>query len=153
MMAYEGVTVRRAAFAFCRWSMAALMWLGVCLRSELAVGICACFMAANTTLTVGRAPLVMLYTWTIERIVPSSPVVIDKAGMRFGHGVATFAMGIPLLVAHLSGPGTQDAMWRVLVFVACFKTLGALGFCPASRWYSCLASGGQCCRFLRGRGE
>lgn len=151
-MTYSPISISRGGFAFCRWSMAAIMWTAALLRLEWLVAAGAVIMAINALVTVRYAPLVMLYTHTVDRLHSFGEAVVDMSGLRFAHVVAMFAMALPLVAMHVLGAGAQEMCWRVLLFVAGFKTLGALGMCPVSRWYTCLVSKGNCCSFLRGRG-
>lgn len=148
MFTYKPVTVSRGAFRFCRYSVAIMMWIAVIWRIEELVIVCAAIMALSAILTVGRAPLITLYTLTMERIYPTAPEVLDENGMRFAHTVATIFMTLPLALVY---SGQEALGWRLLAFVALFKTAGALGFCAVSRLYTCAVTGGTCCQFLKGR--
>lgn len=149
MIVYKPVSVPRNAFRFCRWSMAALIWVGVLLHSQPLVGICAGVMALSALLTVSRAPMVMLYSCTFNRLFPSPMVVLDETGMRMAHSVAAIALTVPLLMVHYGEGNLVATGWRWLFYVALFKTAGALGFCPASRMFTCMLGGGSCCGIFK----
>lgn len=148
MIGYAPVAVPRSAFRFCRVSMAALLWAGVLLRSEVLTGIVGLVMLLSAILTVRNAPMVWLYTNTLHRAFPSADDVLDKNAMRFSHAVAAVAILSPLALILLAGSAASEPAWRILLVVACFKTVGAFGFCPVSRLYGCIAGGGVCCPFL-----
>jgi hypothetical protein len=151
MIGYQPVSVSRGGFRFCRYSMAVMVWTGVIWRVEALILVCALIMAASAILTVKYAPLVWIYTKTVNRAFPSPSEVLDAGGMRLAHIVATIALGVPWAVLHFGPMSAIEPMWRVLAFVAVFKTLGALGYCPASRMFTCLLSGGgTCCPWLKG---
>lgn len=151
MFTYKPISISRGGFAFCRYSVAGALWLAVVLRIDWLVGACSAVMLLSAILTISRAPLVLLYSWTIDRVFPTAKVVVDESGMRFAQGVATLAIGVPWLALHYGSAASHESVWRILPFVAVFKTLGALGFCAVSRLFTCAISGGDCCAFLKGR--
>jgi hypothetical protein len=153
MIGYEPVSVSRNGFRFCRWSVTVMVWVGVIWHVEALILAAALIMAASAILTVRRAPMIWLWTQTVDRALPCPTEVLDASGMRLAHIVASFALGIPWAVLHLGPITATEAMWRLLVFVAAFKTLGALGYCPVSRMFTCVISGGNCCKWLKGRKE
>ena len=155
MIGYEPVSVSRNGFMFCRWSVTVMAWAGVIWRVPWLIVVSAVIMAASAILTVRRAPMISLWTWVVEHGSPHRTEVLDAGGMRFAHIVATMALGIPWAVLQFGPLASAEAMWRILIFVAAFKTLGALGFCPASRMFTCLlqGAGGNCCSWLKGRKE
>jgi len=136
----EYAIVQRNAFIFCRYSIAVLIWVALLsqnIRVLLAVFV---ILAASALLTVRRAPMIILWTWTLARIFPSEEDVLDIKGMRFAHGMGAMLALIGLsLVWH----GNPFAWWFVGVF-AILKTTSALGWCPAYKVYGCLKSGGCC---------
>jgi len=127
------------------------LWVALWLKLPVLVAISAGIMALSALFTIRYAPLVWLYTRTVERLLPSPPEVLDEHAMRFAHSVATVALVIPLVLFSLNQPTLG---WRVLALVAVFKTIGALGYCPVARMFTCLIGrGGRCCAFLGGRGD
>jgi hypothetical protein len=151
MFTYKPVTISRGGFAFCRYSVAVALWVGVLWRMDWLMSLCAVVMLLSAILTVSRAPMVLLYASTIDRLIPSAKVVVDESGLRFAQSVAAVVIGVPWLLLQFGPVGMQEAVWRFLPVVAVFKTLGALGFCAVSRLYTCAISGGDCCAFLKGR--
>jgi hypothetical protein len=147
------VPVPKNAFAFCRYSLAILLWLAFFLRTthplvaEGALITCATILALSAILTVQRAPMVALYTHTIDRAYPSQKVMLDVNAMRFAHILGTVLVGLPVALLHAGQPRMA---WSILFFVAIAKTAGAMGFCAASKLYACANGGGACCRFMRG---
>ena len=156
MITARPVPVSKGAFAFCRYSLAALLWIAFFIRHahpaialDLLV-LSAAILALSAVLTVQYAPLVALYTHTLDRIAPSPKEMLDVNAMRFAHILGTVLVSIPAI---LIATGLPHAGWAFLFFVAIAKTAGALGFCGASKLYACATSGGSCCSFLRrGRG-
>ncbi len=153
MIAIRPVSVPKGAFVFCRYSLAVLLWVAFGLRHArpaLAVGLLVVatgIMALSAVLTVKWAPLVALYSYTIDLIFPSPKEVLDINAMRFAHSLGTVLVGISLMLIAAGGPGPG---WTFLFWVAIAKTIGALGFCAASKMYGCVNRGGTCYGFLRG---
>jgi len=147
MMPYKPVSVPRGGFAFCRYGVAALLWVGYLWRQEWVIMLAAGILALSAMLGVGRAPMILLYKWTAEKIHPWRQEVLDEYGMRFAHTLGTVLLGIGLLLLHLFP--LQQTGWIFLFWVAAFKTIGAFGFCAASCMYNTLFHGSSCCSFRR----
>jgi hypothetical protein len=132
--------------------MALIVWAGVIFHIQWLLAASAAVMGLSAILTVKRAPMVMLYSWTVERLRPSEKVVLDATGLRLAHVVAVLGIGIPLAFLQWGSPESAVGAWRVLYALALFKTAGAMGFCAVSRAFTCmLGSGGSCCSFLKFR--
>lgn len=146
MLPTKPVSVPRGAFAFCRYAVMVLVWAAFWLHSkELVVGT-AIIMALSALLTVRRAPLVVFYSVTVEKILPSGMAILDEYGMRYAHLFATVVLTVSALLAYL---GALQAAWVVLFILAVAKTISAVGFCPVSKAYTCLSRGGSCCGFMK----
>ena len=146
MIAAKPVTVQRGAFIFCRTSLAVLVWLALLLQAPSIVVATAVILAASAALTVSRAPMILLYTWTAGRIWPGGFEVLDERSMRFAHGVGAVMTGICAVLLYTS----PRAGYITLVIVALAKTAGACGFCSGARLYSCVTNE-DCCTFLAKR--
>jgi len=145
MQIQEPVAVSKAAFIFCRWTMALVVWASWWFHSLALLIFAALVFTASAILNVNRAPLVWIYTATINRLLPSPEVLLDAKGMRFAHQTgAVFALACILLVLCIPLPTT----WNFVLVFAVLKTISAVGFCPASKMYQCM-TGGQCCSFLK----
>lgn len=149
MITARPVEIATNGFRFCRYAMAVLLWAAFFLKLPVLVAVGAGIMALSALFTIRYAPLVWLYSQTLERLLPGKTEVLDANAMRAAHVVATVALCLPLLAFHLK---YAPAGWMVLGFVAIFKTIGALGYCPVSRMFTCLIGrGGTCCAFLKGK--
>ena len=132
--------VQRNAFIFCRYSVAALVWVALLLQNVWVLLAVFVILAASALLTVRRAPMILLWTRTLARFFPSEEDVLDIKAMRFAHGMGAMMALIGLsLVLH----STPFAWWFVGAF-AILKTTSALGWCPAYKLWGCLAKGGCC---------
>lgn len=147
MKSCKPVPVAKGAFIFCRYSLAVLLWVALILHSEALVIATAVILALSAILTVGRAPMILLYTHTVERLFPSATEVLDQHAMRFAHTLGTVLLLIPLVLFHTP---FARAGWGFLIFVTIMKTIGALGFCAAGKMYTCMSnSNSTCCGFLK----
>lgn len=134
------VTVQQNAFLFCRYGVAAMVWAALFLESARMLALVFAIMALSALLTVRRAPMIVLWTYTLGRLIPSKDVVLDIKGMRFAHTLgAVFAL-VCLSMAYRQAPGA----WIVVTAFAVLKTLSAVGLCPAYKLYACVGSGGCC---------
>ena len=150
MKTCQPVPIARGAFAFCRYSLAILLWVALIWQLKSLVIVTGAILLLSALLTVRRAPLIVLYTWTIERLFPSAVEVLDAHAMRFAHFFGTGLLALALGLLYY--PPTVRAGWVFLLLVALAKTVGALGFCAAGRLYTCMAnSSGTCCGFLKRR--
>jgi hypothetical protein len=105
-------------------------------------------MLLSAVLKVQRAPLIVIWNITGEKLYSSPVELLDENAMRFAHGFGfvLFALDTTLLGWH----STALAGWIFLGAIATVKTIGALGFCAASKMYTCATSGGgKCCAFWR----
>ena len=103
-------------------------------------------LGASALLGVRRSPMILLWSATGHRILPTADVVLDANAMRFAHGVGALLCGVvygTLLIR------PQAGFFALLALVG-LKTVGACGFCTASKLYACAAQGG-CCASARRR--
>ena len=151
MTTYKPVPVHKRSFAFCRYSLAVLSWAALFLHSRNLVIALAVIMLLSAILKVQRAPMIVLWNFTGEKICDSPVELLDEHAMQFAHtfGFILFAIDAALLSMH----ATLLGGWIFLGVIALAKTVGALGFCAASKMYTCATnSGGKCCSFWR-RGD
>lgn len=138
------VEVTAGSFAFCRWSLALALWVALLARQPWLVGATGLVLAASAVVGVQRAPMVALWRMTGERLWPSRPSILDARPLRFAHAFGAVCCGATWLLLH-SAPRAGLVALAALVLP---KTIGAFGFCTASRLYSCAARGG-CCGLTR----
>lgn len=144
MKEMKPVNIRNGAFTFCKWTIAALLWGGLLLQNMWLVVTCFIILVLSILLKVSRAPLVFLYTHTVEKFVPSRLIVVDENAVRFAHVVGAVFAAVALILFHLVSP---LAGWIVTGLLAILKTSGAFGLCGAMKLYTCLSNpNGQCCR-------
>ena len=143
MLVCKPVTVPKGAFLFCKYALTILMWAAVIFRNKELAVVTMILLAMSAVFKVSNAPLVWFYRHTVERVWPSGGEVLDENGMCFAHGFGAVINLVSVIFLYVIN---APAGWAILFVLAVIKTLGTLGFCPASKLYGCLASGG-CCRF------
>lgn len=132
--------VQKNAFIFCRYSVAGLIWVSLLFQNIWVLLAVFVILLLSALLTVRRAPMIMLWTWTLGRVFPSEEDALDVKAMRFAHGMGAMLALIGLaMVWH----GNPLAWWFVALF-AVLKTVSAVGWCPAHKLYACLVKGGGC---------
>jgi len=145
MTKYKPVSVSKAAFAFCRYTVAILVWLSLLLRIEWLLVIVFLILATSALFKIEKAPLILLYKYTINKIIKSKEEILNENAMRFAHTMGTILSLICLLFVYF----INAPIGWVLVFVfAILKTISAFGMCPASKLYECMGNK-NCCAFIK----
>lgn len=142
----KAVKISKGAYAFCRYTIALMLWLSIILRLKELVLAAFIILLLSVILKVKRAPLIVIYTYTIDRIFPSGNVIVDEKGIRFAHTVGAVVSLICLILLYFGNPVSG---WIMTVFLAILKTSAAFGFCSALKLYQCVNGGGNCCRVGR----
>jgi len=132
--------IQRNAFIFCRYSVAVMIWGALLLQNIWVLLAVFVILALSALLTVRRAPMILLWTWTLGRIFPSEEDVLDVRAMRFAHGMGAM---MALIGVSLVWHGNPLA-WIFVGAFAVLKTTSALGWCPAYKLWGCLSQGGCC---------
>jgi len=139
------VKAPRAAFIFCRYSVAIIVWISLILQSKELFLVAFLILFLSALFGVNHAPMVLLYSFTINKIKKSSIEILNKTAMRFAHTLGAIISGIIVLVLYFSN---EKMGWILVFFFAILKSISAFGFCPASKLYSC-ATNGKCCRLSK----
>jgi hypothetical protein len=71
--------------------------------------------------------------------------ILNVKAMRFAHILGSILSGACVVLLY---SGLNYAGWILTGILAVMKTISALGFCPASKLYVCMSSGG-CCSLSR----
>jgi len=138
------IVVPQAAFNFCKYTVASIFWVALIFQSKLLVIVGFFILLLSALLKVKNAPLVFLYTYTINKLYPSKSEILDENGVRFAHIVGTIISGIAILFLYFIHPLTG---WILTGVLAVLKTSASFGFCGAMKLYGCLNNpNGQCCR-------
>jgi protein-S-isoprenylcysteine O-methyltransferase Ste14 len=140
-MGPEVVQVPRPAFAFCRISLTAMLWVALYFHSVWMVAAVTAILGLSVILKVQRSPMIQLYQQTVLRIFPTPHYVfLDVPAMRFAHGMGA-VMSLAVMAAMLANPPVG---WYCLAAFCLLKTTAAFGFCPASKLFICMRKGGCC---------
>lgn len=145
MRKFKPVSVPKAAFVFCRYSIAIMIWIAFFLRLKWLIAFVFVILAASAILKVGRAPMILLYSYTINKIIPSKTELLEEKSMRFAHTLGSILALICLIFLYIV---SDKVGWAIVFLFAILKTISAFGFCPASKLYSC-AMNGSCCAFIK----
>jgi hypothetical protein len=146
MSEFKPVTISKGAFAFCRYTIAAMIWAALLFQIRELVFAGFIILLLSYLLKVKRAPLIVLYSLTIDKLVPSNKIVVDEKGIRFAHLVGTVFCGICcILLYYVNIP----VGWALTFLLAIMKTSAAFGFCSALKLYGCMTGGSSCCRMGR----
>ena len=141
---FKPVQILKHAFWFCKYSVALLLWVALFLKSKELIIVSFLVLLFSAILRIRRAPLVVLYTYTLGKIIKSPKETLDEYGMRFAHSLGALLNLICLILLYF---GNESLGWAFVFFVALAKTSGALGYCGGVKLYNCLSKGG-CCSFL-----
>jgi hypothetical protein len=144
MKEFRPVEISNSAFNFCKYGIASILWLSIIIQSKSLVFIGFAILLLSAILKVRRAPLILLYTFTIDKLTRPKRIVIDEGAVRFAHIVGAIFSGVALIFLYYINPLIG---WIITGLLALLKTSGAMGYCGAMKLYSCLNNpNGQCCR-------
>ena len=143
MAKFKPAAISKGSFAFCRAAVAILVWLAVFWQMKVFLFLVFLIMLLSALLKVEKAPLILLYQFTVDKIKPSPKIIVDERGIFISHlAGAAFALLCLLLTWFFDDP----APWRLTILFAILQTSAAFGFCSALKLYNCI-NGGTCCRF------
>jgi hypothetical protein len=141
MTKYKPVEIPNAAFIFCRYSITILIWLSLILKSIWLLEFVSLILIFSAILKVGKAPMIMLYKYTFNKIFKSDDVILNENAIRFAHIIGTIFSLICIAAIYIFN---NNIGWYFVAGFGVLKTISALGFCPASKLYECTLNG-QCC--------
>ncbi len=146
MTKYQMATIPKKGFAFCRFTIALLLWLTVILlffHIKWVIFIPFSIMLLSGILTVKRAPLIMLYKVLFDRQGKGETDVVNVNSIRFSHFVgATFSLIIILFFYVFK---IDIVAYIFLGILTVLQTIAAFGYCSAQKLYECLVLGKNCC--------
>lgn len=154
MTKYQMATVPKKGFAFCRYTIALLLWLTVILlffNIKWMIFIPFTIMVLSGILTVKRAPLIMLYKVIFDRDGKGETDVLNVSSIRFSHYVGSVFCIIIILFLYVVK--IDIVAYIFLGILTILQTIAAFGYCSAQKLYECLVLGKNCCNLgkkLRG---
>jgi hypothetical protein len=141
MVNYKPVIISKASFAFCRFSLAVMVWCAFLLKSEIILAIVCLIFLLSAILKVKKAPMIRLYDLTFNKIKKAKDILVDENSIFFAHCLAFLLSLVCLILVHTI---PQPKVWYIVLGFALLKTVSAFGFCPASKLYDCTLNG-NCC--------
>jgi hypothetical protein len=147
MKKYKPVSISKSAFAFCRFSLALLIWLSLIFHSKTILIFVFVIFLLSAILKIKRAPLIILYTQTINRLIKSKDTILDEHAMIFAHIMGSLLSFISLILLYFIN---EKIGWIVVFLFALLKSVSAFGFCPAAKLYEC-STNDHCCAFAKKR--
>ena len=154
MTKYQMATIPKKGFAFCRYTIALLLWITVILlffNIKWMIFIPFGIMILSGILTVKKAPLIMLYKVLFDRDGKGETDVLNVSSIRFSHFVGSFFCTIIILFLYIFK--IDIVAYIFLGILTILQTIAAFGYCSAQKLYECLVLGKNCCNLgkkLRG---
>ncbi|MDD5031660.1 MAG: DUF4395 family protein [Patescibacteria group bacterium] len=145
MKKYKPVAVPKAAFAFCRYSIAILIWLSLIFHLKIILIFVFIIFLLSAILKIQRAPMILFYSYTINKISKSADEILNEHAMRFAHIMGSIFSLICLFLLYFV---SEQVGWIAVFIFALLKSISAFGFCPASKLYEC-ATNDSCCAFIK----
>jgi hypothetical protein len=145
MKKYKPVSVPKSAFTFCRYSIAILIWASLIFRLKEMLILVLIIFLLSAILKIQRAPMILLYRYTVNKIFKSKDEILNEHAMRFAHITGSIFSIICLILLYFVN---ERAGWIAVFVFALLKSISAFGFCPASKLYEC-ATNDSCCAFLK----
>lgn len=137
------VRTKKQSLAFCKYTIAGLLWLSVITDSISLVYLVFGILLVSALVGVHRAPLVVLFNLTFARWLKTEEVYINRYSMRFAH---FFGAGfcVLILVTHYTlAPLVPLVLTGIL---AVLQTVASFGYCSAQKLYECVVCNSNCCR-------
>jgi hypothetical protein len=139
MKTMKPMSVPRFAWIGCKATNAAALFAALIFRMPLLILVPLVTHGISALFGPRRAPLLVLYTW-LDRFFNTRKEMVDEHALRFAHTVSSVFALLALIMLRVYAPFS----WGIVLFLAIATTLGALGFCTATKLYSC-AMNGTCC--------
>lgn len=149
MKKYKPVSVSKSAFAFCRLSLAILIWISLVFHSKLVLIVIFAIFVLSAIFKIKKAPMILFYEKTINKIIKSKDEILNEHAMRFAHIMGSIFSFICLFLLYFI---SEKVGWIAVFFFAILKSISAFGFCPASKLYEC-ATNDSCCTFIKRHGR
>ena len=146
MTKYQMATVPKKGFAFCRYTIALLLWITVILlffNIKWMIFIPLGIMLLSGILTVRRAPLIMLYKVLFDREGKKETDVLNVSSIRFSHFVGSFFCILVIVFLYIFK--IDIVAYIFLGILTILQTIAAFGYCSAQKLYECLVLGKNCC--------
>jgi hypothetical protein len=133
--------VSRLAWTGCKVTNAVALWLAFWLKLPVLILVPLLTHGVSALFGPRRAPLLVLYD-LLNKVIRTPRMLVDEHALRFAHIISALVAlcGLALILL-----GFRIG-YAFVFFLAVAVTLGALGFCTATKLYGCLTSGTCCVR-------
>jgi len=145
MLKIKPISISKNAFAFCRYFTVILLMLALVLRIESLVFLVFFILLLSAILGIMKAPLIFVYS-SLEKFLKFKIKyqVVDIHAMRFAHILGSILSGICVVLFIFE----NKFAWSLVFIFMILKIVSAMGFCPASKLYTC-STNGNCCQFVK----
>lgn len=130
---------------FCRIAMAVIIWVAFIFKLKFILIIAFLIFLASFVLKIKRAPMIVLYDLSINKIFKSNDELLNEYAMSFAHMIGSIFSFICIIFLYFI---SDKIGWGLVLVFAILKSISAVGFCPASKLYEC-ATGDSCCAFVK----
>ncbi len=135
--------ISKNAFRFCKITITILAYLAYIFKSKELILLVFLLLLFSAILKIRRAPLIFIYSNTIDKIFHSKKIDLDEKAMRFAHSLGSIFSGLCVLLVYLN----LKFAWILVLIFAIMKTISAFGYCPGEKVYSCMKNG--CCKITQ----
>lgn len=145
MIPIKAASVPKNAFKFCSFVMLQIFFLALITQLKILVVAGLILLVASAVLRIERAPLIVLYKYTLGKVFQSEDEYFDENAILFAHLFASVLAVIALLLLYFVN---SFAGWFVVFVLVLAKTSAFFGYCGAAKLYGCLNNeNGNCCNF------
>ena len=135
------VKVLKQGFIFCKFSLMILFWIAFIFKIKWIVILNMIILGLSALLKVQRAPMIVLYSKTIGKLIRPKFKILNENAMRFAHSLGFILALITVILLYSK---FEFVGWNLLLVLAILKTISAIGFCPGEKIYVCMSKGGCC---------
>jgi hypothetical protein len=145
MKKYKPVSISKNAFAFCRYTIAVLVWLSLIFQIKWLIILVFLILTLSAVLKIQKAPMIVFYNFIFGKVIKSKEEILNENAMSFAHTMGTILSLICLLFLYFIN---SYIGWIFVFAFAVLKTISAFGMCPASKLYECMGNK-NCCAFVK----
>ncbi|MDL2235806.1 DUF4395 family protein [Christensenellaceae bacterium OttesenSCG-928-L17] len=138
---FKPAKITKGSFAFCRITIASLIILAILFQNIWFLVAETILMLLSAIFKVERAPLILLWRYTVEKIKPGKPEIVDERGIFVSHLVAVCFSCLCISLVLIN----PIIGWITTGIFAILQISAACGFCSALKLYTCM-NNGTCCR-------
>ena len=138
------IEINRQSVAFCKYTIAGLLWLSLILGNMIPIYIVFAIMLISAFTGVHRSPLVLLFDMTVCPYIKPRREYINMYSMRFAHFVGCVFCVLSGLSYYLL---PHFVFVVILIIFALLQSIASFGYCSAAKLYECVICNSNCCRF------